>query len=162
MTARPQSSILGPIFASDIVDLFCVSAALVARQVDCKLCERTHIQTVGGDNPKQQLTVRVRETVPQLFRDEYRRASLEGTTFVVQSECSSLENVGCFVAVKVYVLHYRDLTEQDENPSIRDHLTLVEKSYRRLAESTELLLCSRASTPNVTSAAEAPVSEANR
>jgi hypothetical protein len=82
--------------------------------------ERT---SVGCDNPKQQLTVQVRETVPQLFRDEYRRASLEGTTFAVQSECSSLENVGSFVAVKVDVLHYHDLTEQDENPSIRDHLT---------------------------------------
>ena len=89
MTARPWSSILGRIFASDLVDLF--PGQLLWRYAGriAGFAEE-RIQAGGRDYPKQQqLTVRVREPVPRILRDEYRPTFLEGMTYVVQYECSA-------------------------------------------------------------------------
>src|SRR5262245_20807878 len=38
--------------------------------------------------------------------------------------------------------HYSELKQEEQDPHIRHHLCLVEQSYRGLAKSTELLICS--------------------
>jgi hypothetical protein len=89
MTARPRSSILGAIFASDLVDLLSGKPLLRHAGRIADFAEEC-IEAGGCDNPKQQqLTLRVREPVPRIPRDEYRPTLLEGMTYVVQYERST-------------------------------------------------------------------------
>src|SRR5258708_25046189 len=84
-----RSSILCPIFPSDLIDL--LSGKLLLRRAGriAGFSEKT-VQTRRRDNPEQQqYVIGIREPVPGILGNEYRPAPLEGVTYVVQYEYSA-------------------------------------------------------------------------